>query len=210
MLALWRTAMGAAIGRGAGPVVRAGAAGAAAVARAGLGAWVCTAATATGAGPAVGPPVGPPGGRVGSLMVGAAVGLGGKLMRTVSFLGWTLPVSFFGGTAPLGIVGMFSAINLISVQTRIARCQCQTLKSDLQKSLRVFFGARTGAQDRIGRSLRFHGNQTLKQQLEPRITAVGTTDFTDFTDKEGIAVQGMFTRRVAAKEVLDRDEAQCR
>jgi hypothetical protein len=32
-------------------------------------------------------PVGPPGGNVGSLMVGAAVGLGGKLMRTVSFLG---------------------------------------------------------------------------------------------------------------------------
>lgn len=30
---------------------------------------------------------GPPGGRVGSLMVGAAEGFGGKLMRTVSFLG---------------------------------------------------------------------------------------------------------------------------
>jgi hypothetical protein len=34
-------------------------------------------------------------------MVGAADGLGGRLMRTVSFFGWTLPVSFFmGGTAP--------------------------------------------------------------------------------------------------------------
>ena len=32
-------------------------------------------------------PVGPPGGKVGNLIVGAAVGLGGKLMRTVSFLG---------------------------------------------------------------------------------------------------------------------------
>ncbi|MEJ0091098.1 MAG: hypothetical protein WDM80_15315 [Limisphaerales bacterium] len=32
-------------------------------------------------------PVGPPGGNVGSLMVGAAVGFGGKLMRTVSFFG---------------------------------------------------------------------------------------------------------------------------
>ena len=32
-------------------------------------------------------PVGPPGGNVGSLMVGAAVGFGGRLMRTVSFLG---------------------------------------------------------------------------------------------------------------------------
>jgi hypothetical protein len=57
------------------------------------------------------PPVGPPGGKVGSLIVGAAEGLGGKLMRTVSFFGWTLPVSFFGGTAPLGIVGILSVIN---------------------------------------------------------------------------------------------------
>jgi len=32
-------------------------------------------------------PVGPPGGSVGNLMVGAAEGLGGRLMRTVSFLG---------------------------------------------------------------------------------------------------------------------------
>jgi len=38
-------------------------------------------------------------------------------------------------------------------------------------------------------------------------TALGTTDFADNTDKEGIAVQGVFTRRVAAKEVLDHDEA---
>ena len=45
-------------------------------------------------------------------MVGAAEGLGGKLIRTVSFLGWTFPVSFFGGTAPLGMLGMFSAIKL--------------------------------------------------------------------------------------------------
>jgi hypothetical protein len=35
-------------------------------------------------------------------------------------------------------------------------------------------------------------------------TAVGTTDF---ADKDGTAVQGVFTRRVAAKEVLDHDEA---
>ncbi len=67
-----------------------------------------------GAGAAgAGPPVGPPGGSVGSLMVGAAEGLGGKLIRTVSFLGWTFPVSFLGGTAPLGMLGMFSAIKLI-------------------------------------------------------------------------------------------------
>src|ERR1035441_890933 len=61
-------------------------------------------------------------------MVGAAVGLGGKLMRTVSFLGWTLPVSFFGGcTAPVGtgdgLGGGMSAIVLwlkISVAVRLS------------------------------------------------------------------------------------------
>jgi hypothetical protein len=47
---------------------------------------------------------------VGSLIVGAADGLGGRLMRTVSFFGCTLPVSFFGGTAPVGMLGTFSAI----------------------------------------------------------------------------------------------------
>jgi hypothetical protein len=36
---------------------------------------------------ALGAPVGPPGGNVGNLIVGAADGLGGKLIRTVSFLG---------------------------------------------------------------------------------------------------------------------------
>jgi hypothetical protein len=44
-----------------------------------------------------GAPVGPAGGKVGNLMVGAADGLGGKVMRTVSFFGWTLPVDFFIG-----------------------------------------------------------------------------------------------------------------
>ena len=39
-------------------------------------------------------------------------------------------------------------------------------------------------------------------------TAVGTTYFADNTDKEGIAVEGVFTRRVAAKEVLDPDKAR--
>jgi hypothetical protein len=43
--------------------------------------------------------------------------------------------------------------------------------------------------------------------FNPR-TAVGTTDFADNTGKEGIAVQGVFTRRVAVKEVLDHDEAR--
>jgi hypothetical protein len=40
-----------------------------------------------------------------------AVGLGGKLIRTVSFLGCTLAASAgFGGTPPGGIFGMLSAI----------------------------------------------------------------------------------------------------
>jgi|GEM_PF-5319834 len=65
-----------------------------------------------GAGAAAGAPAAtaPPGGMLGNLIVGAADGLGGKLIRTVSFLGCTLPVSFFGGTAPGGTLGMFSAI----------------------------------------------------------------------------------------------------
>ena len=67
-------------------------------------------AAAEGGTGVAGAPVGPPGGRVGSLIVGAAEGFGGKLMRTVSFLGCTLPVSFFGGTAPDGMLGGSSAI----------------------------------------------------------------------------------------------------
>jgi hypothetical protein len=74
----------------------------------------------------------------GILIVGAAVGFGGKLMRTVSFFGWIFPDSpGFGGVAgaapagatggttgrggaggtapgPLGIFGVFSAILVIS------------------------------------------------------------------------------------------------
>ena len=68
------------------------------------------AAAAAGAGAAAAP-----GGSVGSFIVGAAEGLGGKLIRTVSFLGWTFPVSFLGGTAPLGMFGILSAINTIIV-----------------------------------------------------------------------------------------------
>ena len=88
--------------------------GAAAPALGALGAWAGAAVLNAGAGaPAAPGPLGPPGGRVGSLMVGAADGLGGKLIRTVSFFGWTLPVSFLGGTAPVGMLGMLSAITLV-------------------------------------------------------------------------------------------------
>jgi hypothetical protein len=44
-----------------------------------------------------GAPVGPAGGSVGNLIVGAADGFGGNVMRTVSFFGWTFPVDFFIG-----------------------------------------------------------------------------------------------------------------
>lgn len=61
---------------------------------------------------APGAAVGPPGGNVGSLMVGAAEGFGGRLMRTVSFLGWTLDCSGLGGTPP-GMLGILSAIRFV-------------------------------------------------------------------------------------------------
>lgn len=71
---------------------------------------------------------GAPAGKVGSLIVGDEVGLGGKLMRTVSFFGWTLPVSFLGGTPPPGAPGMLSAITRISYpKTRGGLGGCQTL-----------------------------------------------------------------------------------
>ena len=96
--------------RGAGAGLPAGAAAAdrgAGVGAAGAGAWVAAGATgaATGAADAVGA-------GAGILMVGAAVGFGGKLIRTVSFLGCTFAASAgLGGTAPDGVFGMFSAIN---------------------------------------------------------------------------------------------------
>lgn len=62
-----RDATGAALARGAGA--------------ADDGAPACAAAGAAVA------PVGPPGGNVGNLIVGAADGFGGRLIRTVSFFG---------------------------------------------------------------------------------------------------------------------------
>lgn len=99
---------------GAGAAMgRAVVAGAAAAARGAGAAAAGAAARGAGAGGAPGAGIwadGPPGGNVGNLIVGAADGFGGRLIRTVSFFGWTLPVSFFGGTAPAGGVGMLSAI----------------------------------------------------------------------------------------------------
>ena len=70
----------------------------------------------------------------GILIVGAAVGLGGKLIRTVSFFGCTLAASVgFGGTAPEGGFGMLSAITFW-VQTRVDANRCQILIRDATKT----------------------------------------------------------------------------
>lgn len=90
------------------------------------------AATATATGAAAAVPLecgGVPGASVGNFIVGAEVGLGGKLMRTVSFLGWTLAASAgLGGMAPPGGVGTLSAIIFVSScsQPKVAPHRCQT------------------------------------------------------------------------------------
>ena len=123
----WLGAAGAAApARGAGGT-RGDAAGAAADGR-GAGAWAASGAAAAG-GAAASAGAGAPvtGGAAaaftdaegaagfGILIVGAAVGFGGRLMRTVSFLGWTLALSDgFGGVAPAGggTGGLFSGSDI--------------------------------------------------------------------------------------------------
>ena len=74
--------------RGAGAAGRETVAGAAAPIRGAAGtAGGAAVADEAGAGAAVEAAAGPPGGKVGNLIVGAAEGFGGRLMRTVSFLG---------------------------------------------------------------------------------------------------------------------------
>ena len=80
------------------------------------------------AGPAPGAPVA---GNEGSLMV-AVAGLGGRLMRTVSFFGCTFAASAaFGGTGPepgpVGIFGLSAITNRQLIQARIAPAECQTI-----------------------------------------------------------------------------------
>jgi hypothetical protein len=104
--AVCAAAAGAAVASGAAVVVRGAATGAAAPGGRTAGA---------GAGIPPGAPVGPPGGNVGNFIVGAAEGLGGNVIRTVSFFGWTLPVDFFIGVTgapgtPGGRGGCGSAI----------------------------------------------------------------------------------------------------
>ena len=70
-------------------------------------------------------------GGVGSRTVGAAVGFGGKLMRTVSFLGCTLAASpGLGGTAPEGKLGIFSAINYCAFNLEFSRNSVKLLFGD--------------------------------------------------------------------------------
>jgi len=106
-------------GAGAGAFAGTGAAGrdtavpgrtAAGAAGAGRGACVAGAAAPAGRGAAGAPGAGaaapagaaPAGGNDGNLIVGADVGFGGRAMRTVSFLGWTLAASGGLGGKPLG------------------------------------------------------------------------------------------------------------
>lgn len=157
-------ARGAGAGRGA--AAGAGAAGAAFAVGAAAGA-----APAVGAAAAAVEAVGATG--AGILMVGEAVGLGGKLMRTVSFFGCTLEASAgFGGTAPPGGgVGTFSAIRSISVEklwSRAAGVKLLSLREDRSHALRRefkvhvvshFFGGLREA--RGSADLRLRGEATL-------------------------------------------------
>jgi len=55
------------------------------------------------------------------LIVGAAAGLGGNVIRTVSFFGCTFTsAGFGGGTAPSGELGKFSAIKSLSLRQTYA------------------------------------------------------------------------------------------
>ena len=117
-LAMGAGAAAAAVGR---ETVGADVAARAAVGGAG-GAFAGAAAVAVGGTDTIGAAVAPTGaaeelgGSVGSLIVGEAVGLGGRLMRTVSFLGWTLAASAgLGGRAPPGKF-VFSDISVSLVE----------------------------------------------------------------------------------------------
>ena len=88
-----------------GRVAVAGAAGAAV---AGLGGVGAPGAAVAGAAPgAAGAPVP---GTLGNLIVAVGFGGVGRLMRTVSFFGWTFDGSGLGGTPPPGTFGVLSAI----------------------------------------------------------------------------------------------------
>jgi len=125
-----------AIGRGAGAGLEAGAAAAEVGAGAGRGAGVGAEGIAAGAAEAgAAAAAGASGAGAGILMVGAAVGFGGRLIRTVSFFGCTFAASAgFGGTAPEGVLGRLSAINQCAIQARVRLSQCQLLNGHNKKT----------------------------------------------------------------------------
>jgi hypothetical protein len=64
--------------------------------------------------------------------------LGGKLIRTVSFLGCTLPVDFFSGSAPVGapgsgLFGGKSAIYIIKVKISVGAWLSNLILAEIQK-----------------------------------------------------------------------------
>lgn len=152
-----RPAAGA--GRAAGcaaAAAAAGATGAAVVVRwAATGAAVPAGGRATaGAAPGIPPgaPVGPPGGNVGNLIVGAADGFGGKVMRTVSFLGWTLPVDFFMGvTGAPGTPGGIGGCGLSAIVFQIKIKPARNLSNQFRKEFRIaiWFTLEAGVPDWI-------------------------------------------------------------
>ena len=85
------------------------------------------------------------------------------------------------------------------------QCKCISQKSEVR--ILDFWERGQGRKTELVEACDFMGIKLKNSSWNQRITAVKTTDFTDFTDKEGIEVQGVFTRRVAAKEVLDHDKA---
>jgi hypothetical protein len=82
----------------------AGAAGAAVAGLGGVGAGGAAAAEAAAGAAGAAP------GTLGSLIVAVGLGGVGRLMRTVSFFGWTFAGSGLGGTPPPGTFGVLSAI----------------------------------------------------------------------------------------------------
>jgi hypothetical protein len=134
-------------GRAAGcaaAVAAAGARGAAVVVRcAATGAAVPAGGRAAGEAPGMPPgaPVGPPGGNVGNLIVGAAEGLGGNVIRTVSFFGWTLPVDFFiGVTGEPGIPGGTGGCGLSAIVFRFKIRPTNELSNKFSLELKVCAG----------------------------------------------------------------------
>jgi hypothetical protein len=86
-----------------------------------------------------GAPVGPPGGSVGNLMVGAADGFGGKVIRTVSFLGWTLPVDFFiGVTGAPGTPGGGGGCGLSAICFQLKISPPAKLSNQIPKHFKKF------------------------------------------------------------------------